>query len=129
MHLLRPVFVSVVVPEQLLAYLHDLDFSVVEFMQRHIGDFWLHILHCVTPPFQHCSCGYLLLRLAPSLESMCVVAAADLNPGGELTALVCDDLNDFLQLMLRMELRESGIDPNLGLLNQLQVIQELGIFQ
>ncbi|ALE30489.1 ORF2 [Simian adenovirus 17] len=129
MYLLRPVFVSVVVPEELMEYLHNLDFSVVEFMHRHLGDFWLHMLHCVTPPFQHCSCGFLLLRLTPSLEIMCVVTASDLIPGGELTALVCEDLNDFLQLMLRVELRESGIDPNISLLNRLQVVQETGIFQ
>lgn len=129
MYLLRPVFVSVVVPQSLMLYLHHMGIEVVEFLKNHMSEYWLHILHCVIPVFQPAYCGFTLTSLAPSVEIMCSVAAHALLPHSELTDVICHDLGDFLQLMLRMEIRDRGGEPDFIILNQLQVTQEPDLFQ
>ncbi|ALE30453.1 ORF2 [Simian adenovirus 19] len=125
----QPVFVCVTVPAALRQYLHDLDIEVLDFLKRQLSDFWLHLLHCLTPPFQFCYNGAVLLSLAPSIQLLCCVATPEMTPDGELTALVCADLLNFLQLTLRVEIRDRGVHPDPDMLNLLQVSQELDILQ
>ena len=129
MYLLRPVFISVVVPEPLMFYLNNMDISVVDFLKTNMSEFLLHILHCVTPVLQAAYCGFTLTSLAPTLEMICCVASPELLPDSELTELICNDLDDFVQLMLRMEIRDRGFEPNVNLLNELQVTREPDLFQ
>ena len=129
MYLSRPIFFNVIVPEQLLHYLHELNIEVLDFLKQQLNDFWLDILHCVTPLHQWCYSGAVLLSLAPSMQLLCCVATPDLFPSGELTALVGTDLFNFLQMTLRMEIRDRGLQPDLDLLNLLQVSQEPDILQ
>lgn len=129
MYLHHPVFVSVVVPQSLLFYLHEMEISVLDFVKSHMTEFWLHILHCITPVFQSSYCGFILTSLAPTLELMCSVASPELIPNSQLTELICEDLRDFLQLMLRMEIRDRGLEPDHALLNQLQVLREPDLLQ
>lgn len=89
----------------------------------------MHLLHCLTPPFNSCYSGALLVSLSPSLRVICCVAASDLPPNGELTALACADLWNYLQLTLRMEVRDRGVIPDPDMLNLLQVSQETDISQ
>ncbi|AUG71636.1 E4orf2 [Rhesus adenovirus 55] len=129
MYLSRPIFFVVHIPAQLLQYLHGLNIEVLDFLKEQLSDFWLHILHCVTPIHQFCYSGAVLVSLAPSLELLCCVATPDLVPSAELTDLVGADLFNYLQMTLRMEIRDRGEQPDLGLLNLLQVSQEPDILQ
>ena len=129
MFLLRPIFISVVVPQPLMFYLNNMDISVVDFLKTNMSEFLLHILHCVTPVFQAAYCGFTLTSLAPTLEMICCVASPELLPDSELTELICNDLDDFVQLMLRTEIRDRGFEPDVDLLNELQVTREPDLFQ
>ncbi|WGH00143.1 E4 ORF2 [Human mastadenovirus G] len=129
MYLSRPIFFNVTVPAQLLQYLHGLNIEVLDYLKQQLNDFWLHILHCVTPLHQFCYSGAVLLSLAPSIQLLCCIASPDLLPNAELTDLVGTDLFNFLQMAFRMEIRDRGQQPDLDLLNLLQVSQEPDILQ
>ena len=102
---------------------------MVDFLKTNMSEFLLHILHCVTPVFQAAYCGFTLTSLAPTLEMICCVASPELLPDSELTELICNDLDDFVQLMLRTEIRDRGFEPDVDLLNELQVTREPDLFQ
>lgn len=129
MYLSRPIFFVVNIPPHLLQYLHGLNIEVLEFLKEQLNDFWLHILHLCTPLYQYCYSGAILQSLAPSLQLLCCVATPDLLPNAELTTLVGTDLFNFLQMALRMEIRDRGAQPDLDMLNLLQVFQEPDILQ
>ena len=64
-----------------------------------------------------------------ALKYSLTLASPTLSPGSELSAVVAEDLSDFLQLTLRRELRAEGrTSLNLVVLNTLQVVEQQDLF-
>ncbi len=126
----RPlVHYSVLFPECLRNYLHDLNFEVVAFLKDVLPEFWLLVMHYLTPPMRDVYVGATLTNMGPFVQVVCSVGTPELVPGGELSLLLASDLHDFIQLALRCQLRDQGVEPNVNLLNLLQVFEDPDFFQ
>lgn len=119
----RGVCYHIVVPGALVNYLED--FSFTRLVRDHLPGFITHLLEDLTndtnraySSVQFMGAHYGALRYSVWL------ASPTLRPCSELSAVVAEDLSDFLQLTLRRELRAEGRNLNLFILNTLQVIEQ-----
>lgn len=118
----------IVVPGVLVNYLED--FSITSMIRKELPRFVTHLLEGITgdtkraySSMQFLGANYGALRYSLTL------ASPTLSPGSELAAVVSEDLNDFLQLTLRRELRAEGrTSLNLAILNTLQVVEQQDLF-
>ncbi|AIK20579.1 E4 ORF2 [Simian adenovirus ch1] len=126
----RPlVHYSVLFPESLRNYLHGLNFEVVAFLKEVLPEFWLLVMHYLTPPMRDVYVGATLTNMGSFVQVVCSVGTSELTPGGELSLLLASDLYECIQLALRCQLRDQGVEPNLNLLNLLQVFEDPDFFQ
>lgn len=124
----RGVSYHIVVPGVLVTYLED--FSITQMIKEHLPRFITHLLEGITgdtkraySSMQFLGANYGALRYSLTL------ASPTLSPGSELSAVVAEDLSDFLQLTLRRELRAEGrTSLNLVVLNTLQVVEQQDLF-
>ncbi|APG53822.1 E4 ORF2 [simian adenovirus 55] len=120
----RPVWFSVTVPQQLLRYLHDLNVDVLGFLREEADCFFHSLCDYCTGPCAFAYIGGHLVSICPTLRVVFCIATPELEANDVMTAEACSDFSSHLQCMLRHRLRHAGIDPNLQLLNMLQVSQE-----
>lgn len=119
----RGVCYHVVVPGALVNYLEE--FSFTSLIRDHLPGFITHLLEELT---NDTSRAYSSVQFMGahygSLKYSIWLGSPTLRPCSELSAVVAEDLNDFLQLTLRRELRAQGRQLNLFILNTLQVIEQ-----
>ncbi|AAS10425.1 E4 ORF 2 [Simian adenovirus 23] len=123
-----PCTYSIVVPEALNVHLED--FSFVDFLKNCLPDFLSSYLEDITGSSQH---AYFNLTFGNAhwggLRFICNVACPSLIPGGPMAKNFGDDMKEYLQLLLREELRDRGRDFDIPLVNLLQVNQEQNILE
>nr|WNA17612.1 E4-2 [Simian adenovirus GZ3-12] len=120
----RPVWFSVTVPQTLLCYLHELNFDLQSFLKHELQSFFRWFCDYCTGPTAFAHVGAHVVSICPTFRVIVAVGTPELESGDELAANCCSDLLEHLQCMLRMKLRDAGIEPNLAVLNLLQVSQE-----
>lgn len=120
----RPVWFSVTVPQQLLRYLHELNVDVLGFLRTEAACFFHSLCDYCTPPCAYAYFGGYVISICPTVRIIFTACTPELEADDVMTAEACSDLSSHLQCMLRHNLREHGIDPDINLLNTLQVSQE-----
>lgn len=122
------VVYTIVVPEPLNVHLED--FSFVDFLRDCLPNFLSSNLEDITGANQH---AYFSLTFGNAhwggLRFICAVASPSLIPGGPMAKNFGEDMNEYLQLLLREELRDRGRDIDIPLVNLLQVNQEQDLLQ
>lgn len=123
-----PVTYSIVIPEALNVHLDD--FSFVQFLKDCLPDFLSSNLEDITGASQH---AYFNLTFGNAhwggLRFVCTVASPSLIPGGPMAKNFGEDMKDYLQLLLREELRDRGRDFDIPIVNLLQVNEEQDLLQ
>lgn len=123
-----PCTYSIVVPKALNMHLDD--FSFVDFLKNYLPDFLSSYLEDITESGQH---AYFNLTFGNAhwggLRFICNVACPSLIPGSPMAKNLGEDMNEYIQLLLREELRDCGRAIDIPLVNLLQVNQEQDLLE
>ncbi|BAH18911.1 ORF2 protein [Human adenovirus 54] len=124
----RGVSYHIVVPGVLVTYLQD--FSITKMIKEKLPGFITYILEGITGDTKRAYSSMQFLGASfGALKYSLTLASPTLSPGSELSAVVAQDLSDFLQLTLRRQLRAEGRTLlNFVVLNTLQVVEQQDLF-
>ncbi len=108
---------------------HLADFSIINCIREALPDYLSSTLDDITGGSQYAYCNLTFAGGSwGGMRLFCTVASPALIPGGPMAKQFGDDMREYLQLELREELRASGIQFDIAILNLLQVTEEHDIF-